>query len=120
MPKTGTPSLPKETSVIDGTEDIRFSIHRMVEKYSLEEFTLATSDGLVVVSGGGRSAPEDAARFGRTRSEVRDEKIPGIALFTVTHKGSDLTGIIRSNLPIPENNRRMIERDTQDILTRWI
>ncbi|HEX3001679.1 MAG TPA: hypothetical protein VHN82_04840 [Methanoregula sp.] len=120
MQKTGKPAVKKEIPVIDTAEDIIDSVRLLTEKYSLTQFTLATSDGLVLASGGVGSALEDAAWFGRPRGEVSEENIPGIAVFTVTHKGSDLTGIIRSNLPIPQKTLVMIECDTQDILTRWI
>ncbi|MDD4136725.1 MAG: hypothetical protein PHT99_02380 [Methanoregula sp.] len=111
---------PKEVSVVDGITDITGSFRALVEKYSLDQFTLATADGLVFASGGGESAQTDAARYSELFTNDPLAETPGIVLFGFTHKGSDLVGIIRTNLRIPEEIARMIENDTKDILNRWI
>jgi hypothetical protein len=43
-----------------------------------------------------------------------------VTLFSVNHKGSDLTGIIRSQGIITGETQIRIENDTKDILNRWI
>jgi len=111
---------PKSMSVIDGAADITASIHALVEKYSLDQFTIATSDGLVFASSMADSAQKDAARFGGVTAGKTLPEMQGVALFSLAHKGSDLCGIIRTNLRIPEDVRRMIEQDTQEILNWWI
>jgi len=118
--KSGVLPPPKTASVIDGMSDITESLGGLVEKYSLEHFTIATIDGLVFASSGGKSAEEDAARFGGFATAGFHTEPGGIVRFGLTHKGSDLVGIIRTNLQIPAEISRMIERDTQDILNWWI
>jgi hypothetical protein len=110
----------KTTGIVEGMTDISGSLRALVDKYSLDEFTIATSDGLVFASSGGESAQEDAAHFGGQYRANPDAIIPGVTLFGFTHKGSDLIGIIRTSLPIPADVRRMIEQDTQEILNWWI
>jgi hypothetical protein len=112
--------LPKELSVIDGIEDVTGSFRALVEKYSLDQFTLATADGLVFASSGGEAAQTDAAEYGELFLNTPFAETPGVVLFGFTHKGSDLVGIIRTNLQVPEEIARMIENDTKDILNRWV
>ena len=111
---------PKPVNVVEGSTDVTGSLHALVEKYSLDQFTIATSDGLVFASGGGESAQTDAARYGELFVNDPLAETPGVTLFGFTHKGSNLVGIIRTNLQIPEETSRMIEEDTKDILNRWI
>jgi hypothetical protein len=111
---------PKGVSVIDGMTDVTGSLHALVEKYSLDQFTLATADGLVFASSGGESVQTDAASYGELFVNDPLAETPGVVLFGFTHKGSDLVGIIRTNLQIPEEIARMIENDTKDILNKWI
>lgn len=118
--KPGTLPLPKTAGVVDGMTDISGSLRALVEKYSLNQYTIATSDGLVFASGGGESAEKDAARYGGMSGSNLVAETPGITLLRFTHKGSNLIGIIRTNLQIPTEIRRMIEQDTQDILNWWI
>jgi hypothetical protein len=107
-------------SVVEGRKDIADSMRALVEKYALGGFTLATRDGLVIASGGAVDATMDAARFGGAEESSRVGDAPGVTLFTVTCMGSHLTGIVRSDLPLPSGALGMIEDDTQEILNRWI
>lgn len=91
-----------------------------MEKYTLGGFTLATSDGLVFASGGVVDATMDAARFGGALKSGRTDDVAGVTLFTVMCRGSDLTGIVRSDVSLPSGALGMIEADTQEILNRWI
>jgi hypothetical protein len=118
--RPGVLSRPKPVSVVDGQPDVTGSLHALVEKYSLDQFTIATSDGLVFASSGGESAQSDAARYGELFVNDPLAETPGVLLFGFTHKGSDLVGIIRTDLQVPGETSRMIEEDTKDILNRWI
>ena len=118
--RAGVLPLPETGSVVEGKADITASLLALVKKYSLDQFTIATSDGLLFASSIGESAYGDAARFGGRSGEMDPSELPGVTLFSVTHKGSVLTGIIRTHLQIPAEKRRMIEQDTQDILNWWI
>jgi hypothetical protein len=110
------PPIP-EVDLTEEGQNIQESFQALVRKYSLDSFTVATSDGLVFASSGGDTAQEDAARFS-SRAEIRESV--GVALFSITHAGSELTGIIRSKGIITGEIQKRIESDTKDILNRWI
>lgn len=111
---------PKEISLLNGKTDITQSLLSLVEKYSLDQFTIATSDGLVFASNGAETAQDDAARYVDLYTNNPDSDIPGVVLRGISHKGSDLVLIIRTALPVPEETRQSIENDTKDILNWWI
>ena len=100
--------------------DITASLRTLTEKYSLDQFTIATADGLVFASSGGENAQDDAALFSEMFASDPLTETPGVTLFGLDYKGSGLVGIIRTNLRIPGEVARMIERDTKDILHKWI
>jgi hypothetical protein len=112
--------IPQEISLLNGRSDITGSLQAMVEKYSLDQFTIATSDGLIFASSGGQSAQEDAAHYGEWYTNDPLSETPGVVLSGVSHKGSDLILIIRTPLPVTEEIRHCIESDTKDILNWWI
>jgi hypothetical protein len=118
--KPGVLPRPGSTSVTEGIPDITTSLRTLTEKYSLDQFTIATADGLVFASSGGEDAQDDAARFGGMFVHDPPAPTPGVLLFSVDHKGSGLVGIIRTNLQVPGEFLQMIEKDTKDILNRWI
>ena len=111
---------PKDFSVVDGIADLTGCFRALVDKYSLDQFTLATADGLVFASSGGESAQTDAASYGELFVNEPLAETPGVVLFGFTHKGSDLVGIIRTNLQVPGEIAQRIENDTKDILNRWV
>jgi hypothetical protein len=98
-------------------QDLQRCLLALAGKYSLDSFTIATSDGLVFASSGGSTAQEDAARYCRNHDGAESE---GVTLFGVNHKGSELTAIIRSQGIITGATQIRIENDTKDILNRWI
>lgn len=110
----------KTVSVIDGQTTINGSLRALALKYSLDQFTLATSDGLLFASSEGISAYEDAARYAALYTGNPTDGTEGIALFGFTHRGSDLVGIARTTLQISRERRRMIVDETQVILNWWI
>jgi hypothetical protein len=122
VPVKKSPSLPtpKEISLLNGRSDITGSLQALVEKYSLDQFTIATSDGLVFASSGAQSALDDAAQYGEWYANDPLSETPGVVLSGVSHKGSDLILIIRTLLPVTEETRHSIENDTKDILNWWI
>jgi hypothetical protein len=109
-------SIP-EVDLVENCQNIQESLSALVSKYSLDSFTIATSDGLVFASSGGATAQEDAASYSR-HAEIRESV--GVALFGLNHSGSELTGIIRSKGIITGEIQKRIESDTKDILNRWI
>jgi hypothetical protein len=50
-----------EVDLLENCQDFQQSLLALAGKYSLDSFTLATSDGLVFASSGGSTAQEDAA-----------------------------------------------------------
>jgi hypothetical protein len=108
--------LPEE-DILENCKDLRDCLLALAGKYSLDSFTIATSDGLVFASSGGETAQVDAARFSRDNA---GKDPSGVTLFDLNHKGSELTGIIRSAVDISPETRKRIENDTKDILNKWI
>jgi hypothetical protein len=118
--KPGELPRPKELSLVDGRADMTESLKTLAGKYSLDQFTIATADGLVFASSGEGTAQADAARYGELFATRPLDETPGVVLFGFSHKGSDLVGIIRTDLHVPKEILLMIEQDTKDILNWWI
>ncbi len=100
--------------------DISQSLGAVVAKYSLDRFTIATSDGLVFASSGGDDTGADAARYSEMFRNDPLSETPGVVMFGFSHKGSELVGIIRADRPVSEETRKKIEKDANDIIHRWI
>ena len=111
---------PKDVSILNGRNDISESMLALVDKYSLNNYTIATSDGLVFASAGSDSAPVDAARYSEIFQNDPLSETPGVVLAGISHKGSDLVLIISTPLPVPEPIMQEIENDTKDILNWWV
>ena len=112
-----TPASAPDADLLENCQDLQQSLRALAGKYSLDSFTIATSDGLVFASSGGNTALEDAARYCR-KYDIKESA--GTAFFSLDHKGSELTGIIRSQGIITGEIQKRIESDTKDILNRWI
>jgi hypothetical protein len=106
-----------DVALLENCQDFQQSLGALAGKYSLDSFTIATSDGLVLASSGGSTAQEDAAIY---RWNSNDKEPAGMALFGLNHKGSELMGIVRSQETITEETLKRIESDTKDILNKWI
>lgn len=115
-----THPIPVSVNVIDGRTDIADSTRALAEKYSLAGFTLATTDGLIFATSGYSIGTEDAAQYGGTAIAEGAQEAAGVTLFTLTHQGTKLTGIIRSENRLTPDRIRQIGNDTQEILNRWI
>jgi hypothetical protein len=111
------PATIPETDLTGNSRDLRESLCALAGKYSLDSVTIATSDGLVLAASGGSTTQEDAASYSRLNIGGEPE---GVTLFVLNHKGSELTGIIRSQGIITGEVQKRIESDTKDILNRWI
>jgi hypothetical protein len=113
-------SRPLGMNVLEGCTDITECLDALVRKFSLESFTIATCDGLVFVSSKGDTAPADAAKYSEIFCNDPLSETPGVVLFGLNHKGSDLVGIIRTPGEVTESMLQKMENDTKDILNRWI
>lgn len=114
------PPSPEAIPVVQGRTDIADSTRALAEKYSLTGFTLATTDGLVFSTSGISTATEDAAQYGGNAPSEGAQADAGVRLFTLSHQGTILTGIIRAEKSLTHDTVRRIESDTQEILNRWI
>jgi len=110
----------KKIELIKGIPDITGSLTALTEKFSLDSFTLATSDGLVFATSGSSTAQTDAAVFSGIFATNPRTKTAGVQLFGLHHKGSNLVCVIRTNNPVPDRILQKITTDTQDILNWWI
>ncbi len=120
LPAPEITPVPEETGVTGGTSDITQSLGALASKYSLDRFTIATSDGLLFASSGGDDAGADAARCSGIFRNDPFSETPGVVIFGFSHKGSELVGIIRADRPVSEETRKKIERDAHEIIHRWI
>jgi hypothetical protein len=112
-----SPAPIPDVDVTGNCQDLGQSLAALAAKYSLDSFTIATSDGLVFASSIGTNAQEDAASY----SGKYAGKMPGdVVLFSLNHKGSELTGIIRSKEIMRSETQNRIKNDTKDILNKWI
>jgi hypothetical protein len=93
-----------DAGFLENCEDLQQCLIALAGKYSLD-------------SSGGSTAQEDAARFNRKNNK---SELEGVALISMDHKGSELTGIIRPRGIMTRETLKHIEIDTQDILNRWI
>jgi hypothetical protein len=103
--------------VTENCQDLRQCLLALAGKYSIDSFTIATSDGLVFASSGGTMAQEDAAGYS---GKYAGKNPGGVVLFSLNHKGSDLTAIIRTRGIITGETQNRIENDTKVILNKWI
>jgi hypothetical protein len=111
---------PKEINCIHGMTDISQSLIALAEKYSLDEITLATSDGLLLASSSKKPAADDIARYCGIYITNPRARSPGILLFGVEHKGSSIVGIAKTKGPdLQEPGQDLID-ETKDILNWWI
>lgn len=118
--KAVTAVQPKEVDLIDGRADITDSLRALMEKFSFDDLTIATSDGLVFASVGSDEAQVDAARYSEVFANDRVSQDPGVILIGISHKGSDLVLIAKTSRQVLDETRKIIGNDTKDILNRWI
>ena len=110
----------KKIELMEGRVDITGSLLALAEKYSLDQFTIATKDGLVFASSGSKDAQNDAAIYSNIYSNDPGASVTGVVLFELVHKNSGLIGIIRTDKPVPDPILGKIAADTKDILNWWI
>jgi hypothetical protein len=118
----GTTEVPeiKNIDLTSTRRDLAESLAALAQKYSLDNFTIATADGLLFGSSGGDTALADAATYSGMFKSDPSSKTPGVSLFGMTHKGSDLIGIVRAKIPLKNEVIQQIAADTQVVLNWWI
>jgi hypothetical protein len=110
----------RDIDILNGRSDITQSLLALVEKYSLDTFTIATSDGLVFASSGGDDAHTNAATYSLKASRDPHSNPSTVIIPDLTHKGSTLIGIIRTQNPVSDEIVKKISKDTQTILNWWV
>jgi hypothetical protein len=111
---------PKEIDLTKARKDMTESLDALVRKYSLNNFTIATADGLVFGSSMGDTAQADAATYSEMFKNDPLTETRGVVLFGITYKGSELIGIVRAKTPPPNEIMQQIAADTKVILNWWI
>lgn len=117
--KTEVPQ-PKDVDFTTTCNNLTECLVALLERYTLESFTIATADGLIFGSTSGDAARNDAAIYSEQFKKNPLTETPGIILFGLNHKGSELIGIIRTNIPLPESTILQIGADTKVILNHWV
>jgi hypothetical protein len=118
--RTAEAPKPKEMDLTSACSNTTESLQALVEKYSLKSFTIATADGLIFGSSGDETDQADAAIFSAIFKNDPLAETPGVVLFGLAHKGSDLIGIARIPSPLPRGIIQQIAADTKIILNWWI
>jgi hypothetical protein len=118
--RTTADPAQREIDILNGRSDITQSLLALVEKYSLDTFTIATSDGLVFASSGGDDAQTNAATYSLNASRDPPSNSSIVIVPDLTHKGSTLIGIIRTQNPVSDEIVKKISKDTQTILNWWV
>lgn len=114
------PPTVSRIDLVSGTRDLAGSLAALVKKYSLVSVTLASRDGLAIASTDPAGAGVDAAKYAEIFASSPLFETPGAVIFGLSHKGTDLIGIIRANREISEEMCQNIESDTKVILNSWI
>jgi hypothetical protein len=115
-----SPPHPAAIDCIEGMTDLSESLAALAKKYSLDEITLATADGLVLASSQSSPSADAIAGYCGAYNENPEARVPGIMLFGMVHKGSDLIGIakMRGQALLEPGPEFICE--TKDILNTWI
>ncbi|HVP97212.1 hypothetical protein [Methanoregula sp.] len=111
---------PRQIDCLSGRADLGESLQALAEKYSLEDLTLATADGLLLASSGKKPSADTVARYAGMYAENVQPRPPGIMLFGLEYKGSPLVGIAKTRDLYPQEPEQDLISETKDILNRWI
>ena len=110
---------PKEIDCLQDKANITQSLVALAEKYSLDEITIATSDGLLLASSFKAPSADNIARYCKMYNQFPAWP-PGILLFGVEHKGSFFVVIAKTKDPLLQEPEQELIRETKDILNWWI
>ena len=112
--------LRKEIDCLQDKVDITQSLVALAEKYSLDEITIATSDGLLLASSLKAPSADNIARYCKMYTINSRPWPPGTMLFGVEHKGSFLVVIAKTKDPLLQEPDPELVYKTKDILNWWI
>jgi hypothetical protein len=115
-----SPHRPLEINCIEGMGDLSESLAALAKKHFLDEITLATADGLLLASSIKSPSADDIARYCGMYMDNPQIRLPGIMLFGIVYKGSDLIVIAKINDPALQEPEQELICETKDILNSWI
>jgi hypothetical protein len=101
---------------LDRNLDISENMHRILDRYQLQRFTIVTDDGLVVASSGA-SADHDAAAMSHLYRSWGGSDTHALTIFAVPHKGTPLVGIVRRSGALSEVDLEGIKSDAGLIIS---
>jgi hypothetical protein len=111
---------PANTELVNGRKDLTDSLHALVQKYRLDEITLATDDGLVFATTTDRDMQPEAVKYSQLIRHMGIPNEPDVTLFELIHKESRLIGILKSPHDLSHGWKREIREDTKVILQWWL
>lgn len=95
------------------------AMRSVARRYSFESITVATNDGLPVIST--RPDPyEEAARYSTIPARGEESGGREVLRFSMNYRGIPLIGIVRAAKEPPANWMANIEDDVKIILNLWI
>jgi hypothetical protein len=123
----GSPGMASSTSASNGEQDflsgatsLSQSLGALAKKYSLDEVTLATADGLPIASSVGSPREEEIARYCGIHRDSSGRLPGGIGMYDVEHRGSSLVLIVKipkTSTPAPG---QVLVHETKAILNWWM
>jgi len=109
-----------EGGSLKGTTSLSQSLCALAKKYSLDEVTLATADGLLIASSGRSPEEDEIARHCGIHRDSPGRQSEGVGIYDMEHKGSSLVLIVKnpkSGTGVPE---QVIVHETKAILKWWM
>jgi len=105
-----TPDLERDLEISE-------NLHRVLDRYQLQRFTIVTDDGLVVASSG-TDADNEAAAMSHLYRSWRGSDMTALTIFTVPHKGTPLFGIAKRYGALSEGDLEGIKSDA-GLIVSW-
>jgi hypothetical protein len=105
-----SPEIPHDSDITRNTLAVRL-------KYSLDSLTVASYDGLVVLSSGNPSAESDAAYFAYRIKKGEKIAENGVHVDSIEFRGSPLLIITKSSNRLPDDTANSIKNDIQRVLS---
>jgi len=96
------------------------SLAALAKKYSLDEATVATADGLLLASSVESPTAEDIARYCRIHTDPLQAQPDGVWIYDMEYKGSSLVLITKRTGSITSERERTLVQEAKDILKWWI
>ena len=96
--------------------DISENLHRVLDRYQLQRFTIVTDDGLAVASSGA-NADHDAAAMSYLYRSWGVSDTHALTIFAIPYKGTPLVGIVKKSGALSEVDLGGIKSDAGQIIS---